>query len=113
AGIGPLSVAVGDFNEDGKLDLVAGNHYTYGVSPYDISNSDVSILMGNGDGTFAPAIPLTFAYWSADSLGVATGDLDGDGNLDVVATSYYSYEGLPDGERLSVLLGHGDGSFAS
>ena len=70
AGIGPPSVAVGAFNKDGKLDLVAGNHYTYGVSPYDISNSDVSILLGNGNGTFASAIPLNFTSWAGESLGV-------------------------------------------
>ena len=93
AGVGPLSVAVGDFDKDGKLDLIAGNHYTYGVSPYDIYNSDVSILLGNGNGTFAPAIPLNFTYWPGDSSGVVTGDLNADGNLDVVATSNYYYFG--------------------
>jgi len=41
-GSSPLSIAVGDFNRDGKLDLAVANN----------SDNDVSVLLGNGDGTF-------------------------------------------------------------
>ena len=44
-GIGPTSIAIGDFNGDGLQDLAATN----------VSESNVAILLGNGDGTFQPA----------------------------------------------------------
>src|SRR5260370_743671 len=48
-GVDPASVAVGDFNGDGKLDLAAANY----------SSKSVAVLLGNGDGTFQA--PLNFA----------------------------------------------------
>src|SRR5262249_19779368 len=66
----PVALATADFNGDGKLDLVAAN----------LHSGTVSVLLGNGDGTFGP--PLTFAAvapdaWFAQSVTVA--DLNGDG----------------------------------
>jgi hypothetical protein len=97
-----VSLAVGDFNEDGKLDLATGtnrdNVYQYGVN-------DVVVLIGNGDGTFASPV-----YLGTDLApgSVATGDLNGDDNLDlVVATQDASEQPV-----VSVLLGRGDGTFA-
>src|SRR5439155_19579839 len=60
------SVAVGDFNRDGKLDLAVLNFGT----------SSVSVLLGNGDGTFRTAV-----NYGADnaSISVAVGDFNGDG----------------------------------
>ncbi len=79
-------ISVGDFNQDGKLDI---------ATPEDPSPS---LFLGNGDGTFQPRkrLPLRGA-------GVPiTGDFNGDGRLDLVAT----LEG-----RLYLLLGNGDGTF--
>src|SRR5262249_43621556 len=87
----PFSVAVADLNEDGKLDLVTSNDF----------GDDVSVLLGNGDGTFPPAIEYAVGP-SPDSLAVA--DLDGDGKLDLVTAS-------TDDNNLSVRLGNGDGTF--
>jgi trimeric autotransporter adhesin len=94
------SLAAGDFNADGKIDLATAN---WGAG----DNNDVSILLGNGDGTFADAVALNIS--DAYSLSVATGDLNADGKLDLVVTS----DTEDGGYYLSTLLGHGDGSFAS
>ncbi len=102
-GFGPLSVAVGDFDEDGNLDVVTANAF------------DLSVLRGNGDGTFQPAQGLGIG---TNPLSVAVGDFDGDGNLDLGVTSnqYYSYcyyycYGYYLGYA-NVLLGDGQGNFS-
>ncbi|MBI1917219.1 MAG: VCBS repeat-containing protein, partial [Planctomycetes bacterium] len=123
-GTGPRSLAVGDLNGDGKLDLVTNNGIT------------VAVMLGNGDGTFGPPASLTLpgqfppGYTGTTSLpqtplSVAVGDLNGDGTMDlVVATNtsfsvldgcgYYScyYHTQNDG-YVNVLLGNGGGTFAS
>jgi hypothetical protein len=91
-GQGP-EVAAGDFNKDGKLDLVT------------VDFGDVSVLLGKGDGTFQPAIktPVPGAFY-----GIAVADLNGDGNPDVVVGDS---TGAPP-RNVNVLLGKGDGTFA-
>jgi hypothetical protein len=96
----PFSLAAGDFNADGKIDLATAN---YGGG----DNNDVSILLGNGDGTFAAGVALNIS--DAYSWSIASGDLNADGKLDLVVTSDDEFLG----GYLSVLLGHGDGSFAA
>ena len=92
-GTGPESVAVGDFNGDGKLDLAVGNA---GVG----SDASVSILLGNGDGTFQKQV----AYPGPGLEGgyVAVADFNGDGILDVAA----SFDG-----GLAIMPGKGNGTF--
>jgi hypothetical protein len=93
AGNSPLSVAVGDFNGDGKPDLAVAGY------------NGVSILLGNGDGTFQPQV----SYMAGTSLvSVAVGDFNGDGKLDLAAVNPGSY---PNGGSVSILLGNGDGTF--
>src|SRR5262249_19713047 len=94
----PLSLAVGDFNRDGKLDVATANDYIPG-------NDGVNVLLGQGDGTFVPAVPPTEFEWSS---AIAAGDLNADGKLDLVATAVYAGESY-----VNVMLGHGDGTFAS
>ncbi len=91
-------VAVGDFNNDGKLDLAVANGTTAQEN-----DQNLAILLGNGDGTFQPAV--TYLVQSGTNF-VATGDFNGDGNLDVVVTNATS-------NSLSVLLGNGDGTFGA
>jgi len=93
AGLDPRRVAVGDFNRDGNQDLVAANY----------QGANVSVLLGNGGGTFAHHVDYTTA---ADPFRVAVGDFNGDGNLDVVTANAHGYP-----YNISVLLGNGDGTF--
>src|SRR2546426_8034281 len=81
-GAGPLSVAVGDFNGDGKLDLATANA------------GDVSVLLGNGNGTFQA--PTGISLGDAGSpTSVAVGDFNGDGTLDLGVTSNVYFPGAP------------------
>jgi Ca2+-binding RTX toxin-like protein len=86
------SLAVGDFNRDGKLDLVFTNN----------SNNTVEVLRGNGDGTFQ-SNPLILPV-GAGPTSVAVGDFQHDGKLELAVTNGNS-------NTVSVLLGNGDGTF--
>ena len=70
-GVTPVSVAVGDFNGDGKSDLVTG----------DLASNTASVLLGNGNGTFAAR--QSFAT-GAGPFSVTVGDFNGDGVPDLV-----------------------------
>lgn len=86
-------MAVGDFNGDGRQDLVAANA-GYG---------SVSVLLGTGTGTFGP--PTTFGV-AIDPSSVAIGDFNQDGRQDVAVTNDYS-------NNVSILLGTGTGGFGA
>jgi hypothetical protein len=95
AGIGSFSVTVGDFNNDGIPDLAVANR-GFGADP-----GSVSVLLGNGDGSFQDAVTYTAGPnpWS-----ITTADFNGDGNLDLAVADN-------NGGGVSVLLGNGDGTF--
>jgi hypothetical protein len=93
AGSGPVSVAIGDVNGDGKLDLVTANS----------GGNNVSVLLGNGDATFGLATPYAAG---TSPVSVALGDVNGDGKLDIVTANNGSND-------VSVLLGDGIGGFGA
>ncbi|MBV8555317.1 MAG: VCBS repeat-containing protein, partial [Planctomycetaceae bacterium] len=96
-GINPVSSVSGDFNRDGALDVVTA----------DEGSNDVTILLGNGDGTFQT--PRTFPA-GVDPIAVTADDFNGDGRLDLAVVD----QGDPNtgqGRGVSILLGNGDGTF--
>jgi hypothetical protein len=93
------AVAVADFNADGKPDLVVVNGNSLGVN----GSNTVSILLGNGDGTFQAHVDYPTGQ-APTSL--AIGDFNGDGKLDLAVTNQ-------DDNTVSILLGNGDGTFKS
>ncbi len=95
------SVAVADFNHDGKMDVVVADEC--GTSMYCKQGTGlVWMMLGNGDGTFQTPV----SYASGDAAGIAVGDFNGDGKLDVVTSNYADVA-----KSVTVLLGNGDGTF--
>jgi hypothetical protein len=101
------AVAVGDLNGDGKPDLVVAN-LCQSTSCSQGNNGTVSVLLGNGDGTFQPAQKYATAGFGASS--VAIGDFNGDGNADVVVANQCSTINCENGGSVSILLGNGNGT---
>ena len=95
AGTNSRSVAAGDLNHDGHVDLVVAN----------AGSNDVSVLLGLGGGNADFAAATSFAAGSSP-WSVALGDLDGDGDLDAVTANSGS-------NNVSILLGTGLGGFAA
>lgn len=94
--VAPAQVVTGDLNNDGALDLIiaaSGNGYKSGLS----------VLLGNGDGTFQAKTDYVIGE---ESFYLATGDFNGDGRLDVAITNYFT-------QGMAVLLGNGDGTLQS
>jgi len=89
-GFGPEYAANGDMNNDGETDFVVSN----------AADGTMSVLLGNGDGTFLPQI-VSFA--GNTPRGFALGDFDADGNLDAAV----SLEGEG---AVAVLYGDGAGN---
>ncbi len=89
AGVGPSAVAKGDFNSDGKMDLVVANQ----------TGNNVSVLTGNGDGSFST--PINYAAGNGPRA-VVTGDFNGDGKLDIAVADAA-------GNNISVLINNGAG----
>ena len=102
-GTWPGSLAVADLNGDGHLDLVVAN--TYG----DLGT--ISVLLGNGDGTFQT--PLNQGWDGFTGTSVAIADVNRDGKRDLVVGGVRCSESCGQGPHyaIGVLLGNGDGTF--
>ena len=87
----PSLLVIGDFNADGNPDIAVLNQ----------GDNTVSVLLGNGDGTFQPQRAFSTG---SNPYAVALGDFDGDGILDLLIANEAD-------NTVSVLLGNGDGTF--
>lgn len=87
----PITVTNADFNADGKMDLAAQNY----------SSDSVSVLLGNGDGTFRTKQDSPVG---SNPSSVTSADLNGDAKTDLAVANWSS-------NNVSVLLGNGDGTF--
>ncbi|MCY2989793.1 MAG: FG-GAP-like repeat-containing protein, partial [Planctomycetota bacterium] len=90
-GTNPNRLAVGQLNGDGHLDVVAANY----------GSGSVSVLLGNGDGTFQGKVDYATGASPLDAVLV---DFNGDSRLDIATADY-------GGGKVSVLLGNGNGTF--
>ncbi len=88
------TIDIGDFNNDGRLDVARTGS---------ASGNGLVIELGNGDGTFKASI--TTPSFANSGQNMRTGDLNGDGFLDVVAASYAG------SQDIRVMLGNGTGYF--
>jgi len=85
------SLAAGDLNNDGRLDVVTSL----------IKSDKAAIELGRGDGAFQDATPLATG---TAPVSVQTGDFNGDGRLDLATANYLSGD-------VTVSLGLGDGTY--
>src|SRR5271157_3685277 len=90
-GTEPGAIVAGDFKGDGRTDLAVAN----------TGSDDVSVLLGNGDGTFKNQVPYATGF---EPSAIVAGDFTGDGRTDLAVANYGSND-------VSVLLGNGDGTF--
>jgi hypothetical protein len=90
---GPFTVAVGDFNEDGKPDIAS-------PSPFD---NQMVIFLGSGTGTFTRSA-VNFAAGVSKPYSMQIGDFNNDGHQDLVTMNYDSF-------NFSIFLGNGSGGF--
>lgn len=102
------SVVVADVNGDGKPDIIVAS---CSPNPGTCGSVDgvVSVLLGNGNGTFQSA--LTFDAGAAQTAHVFVADLNGDGKPDVIVSNYFG--GSSGDGTVAVLLGNGNGTFRS
>jgi hypothetical protein len=96
-GESPNSVAIGDFNGDGRQGLATANS-----GPSEKFAPTVSILLGRGDGTFQTALDVRVG---GIPLSITVGDFNSDGHQDVATANIAN--------SVSILLGRGDGTFSA
>ncbi|CAF4490488.1 unnamed protein product [Rotaria sp. Silwood2] len=92
---GPNALAIGDFNNDSRLDIAVANYAT----------SNVGVFLGYGNGSFASQLTYS-TYERSYPISLATGDFNNDSRLDIAVANYF-------GNKVGVFFGHGNGSFTN
>jgi Flp pilus assembly secretin CpaC len=92
---GPIAMTTSDFNSDGNLDVAIANQTT----------NNVTVLLGNGSGSFSLASGSPFAVGNSP-VAIASADLNNDSHPDLVVVNQTD-------NTASVLLGNGDGTFTA
>ncbi len=107
-------LAAGDFDGDHHLDLIVGQYgVPWSVPPLPAATQTITVLLGKGDGSFQDG-----AHYGDGTMvgsfegGLQTGDLDGDGRLDLIYTlGFLAGDSNTPDHRLVVQMGNGDGTF--
>jgi hypothetical protein len=92
----PESVVLADVNGDGNLDIITANFYGA------FSGGNITVWLNDGHGNFTG--PISTFLPDPYNYGLAVGDFNGDGKLDVAVTSFYDW-------NVDVAYGNGDGTF--
>ena len=101
----PFGLAIGDVNGDDKPDIVVANAATDGSEfPPPELPGNISVLIGDGAGSFAEAAQYSTGPDEGRAQGIALGDITGDGHVDVVVSR-------PNANAVAVLAGDGSGAF--
>jgi FG-GAP-like repeat len=100
-GIRPTNVEIGDFDHDGRPDIATANDISF--------TEQVSLLLGNGDGSFQPVRFVGLWHTNAQAIAVTAGDFDGDCRSDLATADGATGE-MP---SIAVLLGDGAAGFES
>jgi len=96
-GYRPDDAAASDINKDGNVDLVVALYTDQPLQP------DIAVLLGNGDGSLEPRTEYVLGD-SLELVSITTGDLDGDGDIDLAAISNHANE-------MPILVNNGEGAF--
>lgn len=108
------TVAIADVNGDGRPDLLVADYcgsFKFDACPLGKATGMVSVLLGNGDGTFQPA--LTFSSGGFYAIAVLVADINNDGKPDLIVANGCTQEGgiCPTEGSVGILHGNGDGTF--
>jgi hypothetical protein len=107
------SVIVADLNGDGKPDVVVANSCKTGENcqepPFGTATGNVGVLLGNGDGTFQPAV--NYDSGGGIAVSVIAADVNSDGKWDLIVAHRCDHNDYCGDGAIGILSGNGDGTF--